>query len=101
MIIHGKEPPDLLILDLEIPYVDDLEILARAQDQRPPLPVVIHTFLPESTDPPNGPKAEAFLEKRGDTDFLKAVVAEVISKYYPHRFRLTSALPRKEGNNQA
>jgi DNA-binding NarL/FixJ family response regulator len=98
--INGDDPPDLLILDLEIPFVDDLGVLARVQDHRPPLPVVIHTFLPESADPPTGPKADAFLEKKGDTDFLKAVVAEVISKYYPQRFRPASkSTPKKE--NQA
>jgi DNA-binding response OmpR family regulator len=98
--INGNDPPDLLILDLEIPYVDELEVLARLQDHQPPLPVVIHTFLPESVEHPTGPKAEAFLEKKGDTDFLKAIVGEVICKYYPERAAGASGgEPKKE--NQA
>ena len=45
--INGDDPPHLLILDLEIPYLDELEVWARLKDRQPPLPVVIHTFLPE------------------------------------------------------
>ena len=72
-----------------------VDVLARLEDHKPPLPVVIHTFLPESADDPTGPKADAFLEKKGDTDFLKAVVAEVICKYYPERLD-----PASEGGSK-
>jgi len=44
---------------------------------------VIHTFLPEYPTNLTLPIAAAFLEKKGDTDQLKAVVAEVIEKHYP------------------
>jgi len=81
--IHGDDPPQLLILDLEIPYLDEPEVCARLQDRQPPLPVVIHTFLPESPTNLTLPIAAVFLEKKGDTDQLKAVVAEVIEKHYP------------------
>jgi DNA-binding NtrC family response regulator len=81
--INGNDPPHLLILDLEIPYLDEPEVLARLQDCQPPLPLVIHTLLPEYPTSQTCPVAAAFLEKRGDTDHLKAVVADVISKYYP------------------
>jgi DNA-binding NtrC family response regulator len=81
--IDGDDPPHLLILDLEIPYLDEPEVWARLKDRQPPLPVVIHTFLPEYPTNLTLPFAAAFLEKKGDTDRLKAVVAEVIGKYYP------------------
>lgn len=85
-LICDHDPPHLLILDLEIPYLDELEIWARLQDRQPPLPVVIHTFLPEYPTRLTVPLAAAFLEKKGDTDELKAVVAEVIGKHYPEQF---------------
>lgn len=85
-LIWGDEPPHLLILDLEIPYLDELEFWARLKDRRPPLPVVIHTFLPEYPTHLTVPLAAAFLEKKGDTDELKAVVAGVIRRHYPQRF---------------
>jgi CheY-like chemotaxis protein len=83
--LQGEDPPELLILDLEIPYVDELEVLARLKARQPSVPVVIHTFLSESAPPPGLVQAEAFLEKKEDTDQLKAVVAEVIGKNYPLR----------------
>ncbi len=85
-LICGDDPPHLVILDLEIPYLDELEIWTRLQDRQPPLPVVIHTFLPEFPTQLTVPLAAAFLEKKGDTDELKAVVAEVIHRYYPQQF---------------
>ncbi len=82
--LGGEAPPDLLILDLEVPYVVELEVLTRLRERRPPLPVVIHTFLPESSHHMLMPPEAAFLEK-GNTEHLKAVVAEVIQKNYQHR----------------
>lgn len=84
--LDSDDPPHLLILDLEIPYLDELEIWTRLKDRQPPLPVVIHTFLPEYPTHLTVPLAAAFLEKKGDTDELKAVVAEVIGKHYPRQF---------------
>ncbi len=81
--IDGNDPPHLLILDLEIPYLDEPEVWDRLQDCQPPLPLVIHTLLPQYPTNLTLPIAAAFLEKKGDTDLLKAVVAEVIGKYYP------------------
>jgi len=81
--IDGEDPPQLLILDLEIPYLDEPEVWARLGDRQPPLPVIIHTFLPEYPTNLTLPIAAVFLEKKGDTDQLKAVVAEVIEKHYP------------------
>jgi DNA-binding response OmpR family regulator len=52
--INGDDPPHILILDLEIPYLDELQIWARVKECQPPPPVVIHTFLPEEKLPPGG-----------------------------------------------
>jgi len=85
MRLNGEDPPDLLILDLEVPYVMELEVLARLKNRKPAVPVVIHSFLPESANHNGAPMAAAFLEKKGDTDLLKTVVGEVIGKNYPGR----------------
>jgi CheY-like chemotaxis protein len=81
--INGDDPPHLLILDLEIPYLDEPEVWDRLKNRQPPLPLVIHTLLPQYPTNLTLPLAAAVLEKRGDTDLLKVVVAEVIGKYYP------------------
>jgi DNA-binding response OmpR family regulator len=85
-LLCTNDPPHLVILDLEIPYLDGWEIWALLKDRRPPLPVVIHSLLPEYTTRLTVPFAAAFLEKKADTDELKAVVAEVIAKYYQEQF---------------
>ncbi|MFZ5447174.1 MAG: response regulator [Thermodesulfobacteriota bacterium] len=82
--INGNDPPHLLILDLEIPYLDEPQVWARLNDCQPPLPLVIHTLLPQYPTNQTLPIAAAFVEKAGDTDQLKAVVAEIIGKHYPN-----------------
>ena len=61
---------------------DGREVLSRINGDAPPH-LVIHTFLPEYPTNLTLPIAAAFLEKKGDTDLLKTVVAEVIEKHYP------------------
>lgn len=84
--IDGADPPHLVILDLEIPYLEELEVWTQLMERQPRLPVVIHTFLPEYPTHLTLPGAAAFLEKKGDTDLLKKVVAEVVGKNYPQKF---------------
>ena len=44
MMIDVNEPPDLLILDLEMPLGDALDVLEWLQARLPPLPVVVAHF---------------------------------------------------------
>lgn len=86
-IICGTPSPDLLILDLDLPYVDGFAILERIEEMEIPLPVVIHTFL---SDYPNHHDLECaaagFVEKCEDTDSLKATISGVLQESYPYRF---------------
>ena len=75
-MLNGQNPPNLLILDLELPYVTELKVLELLQERLPSLPVVIHSFPPDSEQ--HLPEAAAFLEKREDTNRLKEVVAELL-----------------------
>jgi len=80
LCLDRETPPDLIILDLEVPYVMELEVLARLKTRRPPVPVVIHSCLPESVNHNGSSLATVFLEKGGDPARLKGVVAEVFGK---------------------
>lgn len=83
----ADEPPELLILDLDMPYVSGVTILDELQKQKSHLPVVIHTLLTEHAKHPAVQSAASFLEKRGDNiDGFKATVEQVLRKCYPHRF---------------
>ncbi len=77
-------PPDLLVLDLDMPYPSGLAVLEQLQDRELPLPVVVHTFLTEYANHPAVQRAAGFWEKRGNNiDGLKATVAQVLQKWYP------------------
>jgi CheY-like chemotaxis protein len=85
-LMEAEKPPDLLILDLEMPHGDGLQILQRLQTRLPPLPVVIHAFLAEHSNQAALDKVAALVEKEGDTKCLKTTVMEVLRKHYPSRF---------------
>jgi CheY-like chemotaxis protein len=85
-LMEAEKPPDLLILDLEMPHGDGLEILQRLQTRLPPLPVVIHAYLAEHSNQAALDKVAALVEKEGDTNCLKTTVMEVLRKHYPSRF---------------
>jgi CheY-like chemotaxis protein len=85
-LMEAEMPPDLLILDLEMPHGDGLEILQRLQTRLPPLPVVIHAYLAEHSNQAALDKVAALVEKEGDTNCLKTTVMEVLRKHYPSRF---------------
>jgi CheY-like chemotaxis protein len=95
-IINSDESPDLLILDLEMPYVGGLEILERLKDRESPLPVVIHTFFSEALNNPAVNKASALVEKTGNNiDDLRRVVGEVLQKFYPRQFAHMKEISKK------
>jgi DNA-binding response OmpR family regulator len=81
--IARDTPPDLIILDLEIPDADNSEILEKAQTRNPPLPVIIHTFLTEETDRDNQSETEIYIEKSGNIDHLKSAVADMLQRFNP------------------
>ena len=79
--------PDLLILDLDMPYVDGVKILEQLQDKEPSMPIVIHTTSLEYEGHSAVRKAAAFMEKTGNNiDHLKQLVEDTLRRYYPHRF---------------
>lgn len=85
-VIDGDVPPDLLILDLEIPYVNGLTIIESLLGRVPPLPVVVHTFLTEDEGRLSASEGAAFVEKSGNINLLKAAVSDMLRRFYPDRF---------------
>jgi DNA-binding NtrC family response regulator len=85
--LDATDPPDLLIVDLDMPICGGPELLDRLLNRSPRLPVVIHTLLTDLVAHESIQKAAAFLEKRGNNiDHLKTVVLAVLRKCYPNRF---------------
>lgn len=85
LFLYHVAPVDLLVLDLDIPYIAEVGLFKKLSQLRPDLPVIIHSFLEEDFSLPSLFKAAAFLEKSENTDRLKAVVREVLRLIYPDR----------------
>lgn len=75
--LTGPDPPDVLILDPDLPYLEDLVEMAQFQEHPPTVPLILYMFREE--DPPVPlPQAAARLEKREDPRPLKEVVARIL-----------------------
>jgi DNA-binding NtrC family response regulator len=84
------DPPDLLILDLDLPYVNGVSILEELQNRNSPMPVIVHTFHTEWMRHPTVQRAAGLCEKSGNNiQGIKETVAQVLRKWYPYRFSLS------------
>ena len=85
--IVTAEPPDLLILDLDMTYLNGVEILNQFERMKWSVPVVVYTLLTIYEDHPVIQKtAAAFLEKNeNNIDSLKEKIVELLYKNYPHK----------------
>lgn len=84
-VIESEAPPDLVVLDLEIPYLNDLSVLRRIQEKKPVLPLVIHSFASDVSGQWVENAGTCFVEKSENVQYLKAVVSEMLRKFYPER----------------
>jgi DNA-binding response OmpR family regulator len=86
----GREtPPDLLVLDLEIPYGGGLKLVEALKVKSPRLPIIIYTLFTEYIQHPSLRRVAGFVEKSENIDTLKLKIMEVLRKYYPARFLKT------------
>jgi DNA-binding NtrC family response regulator len=87
MKIIENEVPDLLIIDLDIPYADELKAFEPLQNANPFIPLLVHTLPSGDTTNSFIYKAAGFVEKDGNNlTNLKDTITQVLQKHYPHRF---------------
>ena len=71
---------DLLVVDLDLPYSGDADLLKEIRKQIPTLPVVVHTLLPECAEDPSIAETVAYVEKEGNSvDRLKDVIFQALT----------------------
>jgi DNA-binding response OmpR family regulator len=92
----GEEPPDLLILDLEIPDEGGFSVLESIRERPNPLPVVVHSFFTEKISQLAGRYDTEVVEKSGNIEILKMAVKEVLQKAYPDRLLNKADTSREE-----
>lgn len=86
-ILDGNSPPNLLVLDLEIPFMNAGLVMEKLRKRAAPIPVIIHTFLTEdSTYGLHTGQEFAVVEKTGDTDRLRTAIDEMACRFYPDRY---------------
>jgi len=72
--------PDLLILDLEVPFLSETELLLQLRTFYPTVLTLIYSFPPETPLPAMLWPNAVFLEKGDNPGCLKAAVAELLSR---------------------
>lgn len=85
-LLEGEDPPHLLVLDMEMPYVSGFTILESIRERGSALPVVIHTFLSEGIAEGVVSREAVFVEKKANIDSLKAAIEDMLRRFYPDRF---------------
>ena len=81
MCLNNDLSIDLLIVDPELPDINDWSILHSVKLQAPAMPVILHTFLSDYTKHKLTPETVIFVEKRGNSiNSLKKIVAKILHK---------------------
>ena len=79
--MYRPEPIDLLILDPDLPDVEESDIFRKIRNRIPAMPVVVHTYVSDYETHPDLANAAAFVEKRGSSiDNLKVVVSDILKQ---------------------
>jgi DNA-binding NtrC family response regulator len=77
---YRSQPLDLIILDLDLPDIDQQSLFSTLQDRIPVLPIIIHSFQPERANSFVDYEYAVFVEKRGNSiEKLKKVVNDLLS----------------------
>ena len=78
-MVYQNLPLDLVILDPDLPDMEETVLLKKIEDRFPRLPVVIHAFDSEETNYFLYLKQAAFVEKAGRSiEIIKQVVIEIL-----------------------
>lgn len=77
---YRLQPLDLIIMDLDLPDIDQQSLFSTLQDRIPVLPIVIHSFHPNGARLAVNYEQAVFVEKGGNSiEKLKKVVNDLLS----------------------
>ena len=89
--VFGKNTPDLIIFDLNIPYINCMDVLRQLLNITPPIPIIIYSYMSEYRDHPLVKNTQGFVEKNGNIISLQNKISEVLNKFYPNPNRSQEA----------
>jgi len=98
--VFGCDPLHLVVIDPELPDVNELDILRRLEERIPTLPFIIHGFLLEYNESFALSTAVAFVEKGGKSiERLRTVAVEMLQKANPRHSRMLKGMRLSQGES--
>ena len=79
------QPIDLVVLDIQMPGMNGLELLGKALGEKIKIPVIINTAYPHYKNNFMSWAAEAYIVKSSDFSELKDTIRKVLRKFYPKK----------------
>ena len=77
---YDLHPLDLIILDLDLPDIDEESFFSKLQERIPALPIVVHSFQPDGVKGSINYEHLVFVEKRANSiERMKKVVTDILS----------------------
>ncbi|HVO22636.1 MAG TPA: response regulator [Candidatus Margulisiibacteriota bacterium] len=80
LVCIERDPPDAVILDINMPGMDGLQTLARIHDLNRRLPVILHSAYAAYQDQFVSWIADAYVTKSSDPEALTQAVRAVLAK---------------------
>ena len=80
--LMDRHAPGLLLLDLELPRVNGMEVLRRARKESPDVPIIVMTAygtIPRAVEAMKE-GATDFITKPFDADYLKIVIGKALER---------------------
>ena len=77
-LLRSHDAPDLVILDLDLPFLDDFVTSELVDRQTGGLPIILRSVGGEEPGHPLAERARAFLDKGDPPDRLKRLVREAL-----------------------
>ena len=72
--------PDLVILDIQMPGINGIEVLRKLKEKNPDLPVILSSAYQEYKQDLSSWACDAFVVKSADLDELRETVAQILGR---------------------